>query len=226
MSTKGLSRAPQPGHAPRDQDESVFATILSDLVGRVPGARSAALVDSAGETVDYAGRGAPYDVRVAAAHWRIVLDEARAQPSLRAILFFVVRSARGSAVVHALPEGYAIVLLLARGAGFSGFSRAVLVCARRLGREAGWVEEHRAAWHPVDALRDRRGSPRAVRIEGRDRPLEILGSFTGGLTGRERGWRVRLDTGFEVTLVREPGGFWYADDPPEGAWLPTAGNTH
>jgi hypothetical protein len=45
------------------------------------------------------------------------------------------------------------------------------------------------------------------------RPLEILGSLAGGLAKRERGWRVRVDSGVEATLVREPGGAWYADEP-------------
>jgi hypothetical protein len=32
-----------------------------------------------------------------------------------------------------------------------------------------------------------------------------------GLRAGERGFRVRLDSGAEVTLVREPSGCWYAD---------------
>ena len=68
---------PRGRHAPpRDQRESAFTAILTDLVERVPGARCAALVDRDGETVDYGGRGSPYEMRVAAAHLRIVFDEA------------------------------------------------------------------------------------------------------------------------------------------------------
>ena len=29
---------------------------------------------------------------------------------------------------------------------------------------------------------------------------------------RELGYRVRTPSGLEFTLVREPGGFWYADE--------------
>ena len=38
---------------------------------------------------------------------------------------------------------------------------------------------------------------------------------------RERGWRVRLENGAEVTLVREPGGHWYADEALESLFTPT-----
>jgi hypothetical protein len=37
--------------------------------------------------------------------------------------------------------------------------------------------------------------------------VEVLGALV-----TERGFRVRLDTGVELTIVREAGGFWYADD--------------
>jgi hypothetical protein len=40
----------------------------------------------------------------------------------------------------------------------------------------------------------------------------VLGSLIG-LRARERGFRVRLDHGIEATVVREPGGTWYSEDP-------------
>lgn len=212
--------------AKRDQHESAFASILGALVARVPGARAAALVDCLGETVDYAGGATPFDLRLAAAHWRIVLDEADGQRSFRGLKWFAVRAARRSYLVYALPDGYALVIALSRAAGFVGWQRAVSMCVRALGEEAGlsWMGAPSTAWFPIDVLSDGRRRPCSVRIAGRVHPVEILGTLArhghgevgagpGDPARRERGWRVRLDTGVETTLVREPGGAWYADEP-------------
>jgi hypothetical protein len=206
----------------RDQPESAFAAILAALVARIPGARAAALVDFEGETVDYGGCGDPFEVRVAAAHWRIVLDDAATQASMRRVQLVGLRAARRSYMVRALPEGYALVVVLARTAGFAGHDRALSVCARALGQEAGWrwpEGERPALWFPLDVVADARRRPRAVRDAGRLRPLEILGvlvSRDGSLPrSRDRGWRVRFDSGVEAMLLREPGGAWYADEPLE-----------
>jgi hypothetical protein len=201
--------------AQRDQHESAFCTILSKLVTRIPGARGAALVDSEGETVDYAGRAKPFDVRVAAAHWRIVLDEAREMRGLRDVRSIAVRAARTSYLVQVLPEGYALVVVMMRSAGFSGWQRAVASCAHALGEEAGWkrdATEMPPKWFPVTVLRDERRRPAAVRADGRLHPLEILGTLQAGLSSRERAWRIRFESGLEATLVREPGGACYLDE--------------
>jgi hypothetical protein len=207
---------------PRDKPESAFAAILAALVARIPGARSAALVDFEGETVDYAGRGDPFEVRVAAAHWRIVLDDAATQPSMRRVQLVTVRAARRSYLVRTLPEGYGLVVVLARGAGFSGHLRALAVCARALGEEARWSWPEGARpprWFPVDIVVDLRRRPRALRAAGVLRPIEILGVMASRDSSlprpRERAWRVRFDTGVEAMLLREPGGAWYADEPLE-----------
>ncbi len=231
MSSRGRRR---PGE--RDQHESAFAAILADLVGRVPGARAAALVDREGETVDYFGAGNPYELRVAAAHLRIVLDEAAAQASLATVRSIVVRARRASLSIHALPEGYALVVRLCRGAGFRGLGRAVPVCTRRLALEAGW--RHRpqpGEWHPVEVQVDARHGPRTVlvalaasvaargggkkkpehevRQAPREMPVEILGRYRAALPEHEKAWRVRIPNGVEFTLLRESGGRWYSDEP-------------
>jgi predicted regulator of Ras-like GTPase activity (Roadblock/LC7/MglB family) len=198
----------------RDQHESAFAAILGELVTRVPGARGAALVDRDGETVDYAGSRNPYDLKVAAAHLRIVLDQTLAQPSMAQALGetrrLVVRASRASFVVQRLPENYALVLWLARGAGFRGLTRAIPVCVRRLASEAGWPRSP-SPWHTAEVLIDARNAPRALRFPGREDPLEILGRFRTVLPEHERAWRVRTFSGVEFTLVRESCGFWYMD---------------
>ncbi|HEY3819537.1 MAG TPA: hypothetical protein VGL81_20345 [Polyangiaceae bacterium] len=184
---------------------------------RVPGARAAAFVDRQGETVDYSGRLDPYAVRLAAAHWRIVLDEVNRQRSLQSARWLALRARRASYLVHELPEGYALVVVLARAAGFVGWRRAVAACAQALGEEAGWTLGG-TPWFPVQVMADERRRPSSLPpgVGGRPRPIEILGTIAGGgLARRERGWRVRFDTGVEATLVREPGGVWYSDEPLE-----------
>jgi hypothetical protein len=163
---------------------------------------------------------------VTAAHWRIVLDETAAQPSMRLARLLIVRAARRSYLVAALPDGYALVVVLTRHAGFSGYERALSVCTLALGEEAGWTWHGLArpvAWFPLDVVSDPSHRPRAVRDGERLRKVEILGSVadrtataTATVTRtrpRERVWRVRVDNGLEAMLVREPGGIWYCDEP-------------
>lgn len=219
----------EPRKPPRDQRESAFSEILGGLVPRVPGARAAALVDSLGETVDYAGRRAPYDVRVAAAHLRIVLFAAQALKPLEGVKWCAVRASRGGYLVHALPEGYALVLVFVRGAGLAGWQRAVAACGRALASEAGWpkVDSWCEPWFAVDVIPDGRRRPRSLRVAGRVRTLEIVGVLASRPNHATRasgarpsaaakGWRVRLETGAETTLIREPGGAWYSDESLEG----------
>jgi hypothetical protein len=209
---QGRSTANGAVPVPRDQGESAFAPILVDLVARMPGARAAALVDIEGETVDYAGCSTPYEVRFAAAHWRIVLQRTQEQASLRSTRTLAVRTARKSFVLYALPKSYALVIVLSCGAGLAAWRRALPACARRLAEEAGWPRPDWASWYPVAVGCDERRRPVSVQGGGPVLPVEILGALAGGLAREERGWRVRCDRE-EVTLVREPGGFWYADAP-------------
>jgi hypothetical protein len=200
----------------RDQRESAFAAILAALVKRVPGARAAALVDRDGETVDYSGILDPFDVRLAAAHWRLVFDDVSRQRSCRSVRWLCLRASGASYLVHDLPEDYALVLVLARAAGFFGWRRAVSSCAGALAGEAGWDGRRvEPQWFPALVTSDERRRPTTIRIAGRATPVEIVGTVANGLARRERAWRVRLDTGIEATLVREPGGMWYSDEPLE-----------
>lgn|GEM_PF-706514 len=211
------SRAP--ARDARDQQESGFTSILGDLVARVPGARAAALVDVEGETVDYAGGLRAFDVRLAAAHWRIVLDAAAAQPSLSGIRFLTVRASRGSYLVRALPDGYALVVVLARAAGFARWERAVAGAMWALSVEAGWQDaEDPPRWFPVHVACDPRRRPLSVRVGGVDRPLEILGAVVPRELARgERGWRVRLSPWLDApAIAADPAGSAAAAhaDPP------------
>jgi predicted regulator of Ras-like GTPase activity (Roadblock/LC7/MglB family) len=190
----------------RDQDESAFATILADLIGRMPGARAAALVDTDGETVDYASHSDPFSVRLAAAHWRIVLREA--QDRLGESCALTIRASRRSFMVTPLPEGYALIVALSCGAHSAPYGRALPMCLQRLAAEAGWPSAP-LQWHPLDVLIDERARPVAIHsVQG---PIEILGTVVSGLGRCERGWRIRCRDE-EATVVREASGHWYTDE--------------
>jgi hypothetical protein len=191
----------------RDQEESAFATILGALVARASGAEAAAIVDTEGETVDYAGNGDPFGLRVTAAHWRIVLRQGDAQKSLGRLQWLAVRNARRSYLVHALPQGYALVVAFTRATRLMGWEHAVATCVRAICEEAGWVSAQtegldattvaagkpdrsketmqttpsrpRDGWFRVDIIADERRRPTSIRVGDRLYPLEILGSIVG-----------------------------------------------
>jgi hypothetical protein len=202
---------------PREQIESPFGSILAQLVARVPGARGAALVDRQGETVDYAGRLDAFSLRVAAAHLRIVLEDLGRQGGLGEPAFVAVRTKRAAFSVYALPDGYAIALLLSHKARLTGHARAISATARLLADEGGWILAREPQWHAVEVLSDHAGRPKGLRVKGESQPLDALGRYESDLGWRQRGWRVRFSTGVEAMLVREPGGFWYADEAPTSA---------
>jgi hypothetical protein len=201
----------------RDQDASSFASILGELVRRIPGAYAAALVDVEGETVDYAGKADPFEAKVTAAHWSLVLREVGATRTLGAPRLLVVRGARRSFIAYVLPDGYSLAILLHPRAGFTSSMRALSWCERALCREAGWPPPTIRGWYPVAVECDRKKRPSKVCWNDAGgaadpHPLEVIGTVVPSGT-REIGFRVRVDSGVEVTLVREPGGFWYADEP-------------
>lgn len=207
------ARAPAHGPGSRDMDASAFSHILEELIGRLPGAFACALVDQLGETVDYAGACDPFDVKFAAAHLRILLDQVARWAVLGEPRSVVVRGQQRSFVARQLPDGYALVVLFRRRAGFSASRRAFASCERSLAREAGWhlsIED--TVWHPTSVETDRRGRPTVIGPE-RLR-VEVLGSVQG-LPAFERGFRVRTADGSELTLVREPRRCWYSDEALE-----------
>ncbi|HEY1956489.1 MAG TPA: roadblock/LC7 domain-containing protein [Polyangiaceae bacterium] len=202
--------------AARDQAESPFATILGDLVRRVPGAFAAALVDWDGECVDYAVARRveidPFDIKVAAAHWAIVVDEISRRPALGAVSTIVCRGEKRSFILRALPDRYALIILLKKRAGFVSVTRALDACERALAHEADWtLPKGRGIWFPVDVEIDERDRPTWLTMGSLSSAVEVLGALTR-LHRRERGFRVRLPSGGELNLVREAGNRWYADE--------------
>lgn len=215
-------------------DATPFTPILHRVIARIPGAYGAALVDSEGETVDYAGLVVPYEIRVAAAYLQIVMRYVEDAPSLGNPRFVIVRGAKRTIVARALPDSYVLGVLLRRRAGFAASPRAYSEAERALAREAGWTPPSGRAWYSVDVEVDARGRPLRVgptstatpeqalsdsrQSEERERrvAVEVLGTVMG-LTAREQGFRVRTATGLELTLVREARRTWYADEELEGA---------
>lgn len=208
------------GASARDQDVTPFSEILERL--RVAaGARSAALVDAEGETVDYSGRGDPFNIRILAAEWRIVLERLKETKILGSSYEFVVRAREKSFLVEALPEGYALVVELARRS--TGVSDRALAEARRLLlAEAGFPSEEdpRGNWSHVLVEEEPGHSHRPLRMETKEEELQevtILGRVPSSESLSERSFRVRLSSGRECTLVREPLGNWYRE---EEDWSP------
>jgi len=231
-------------HGPvrRDQDASAFSLILEALLNAVPLSYGAALVDSLGETVDYAGILEPFDVKVAAAHFQLLLKEIREVGPFSSAFQLTVRAQGRSYLMRSLDQDYSLLVILHRHGAFAVSRRALDEAAARLCTEAGleatvfapsWfqveVESHGHGKRPAKmrqlgayiGLRSSRQPPAPAPFSTAQRPpdpsawskVEVIGALTG-TTRRERGYRIRLDTGAEMTLVRERDGLWFVDEPP------------
>jgi hypothetical protein len=210
-----MKRRPSISGGERDQARTAFTQILDDLLRVAPGAVGVAVVDPIGETVDYAGRLPAFDIKVAAAHFRLILDVARSRgaTALGSPLHIAVRTKGRGYVIRPLLEGYALVVLLARGA-FRTSSRALAIAERALCHEAGWPTPPQAppVWHAVEVQASERvHRPLQLRTGSDWERVVVLGTVVG--LGRDRGYRVRLSSGAELTLVREPLGHWFMDEP-------------
>jgi hypothetical protein len=203
----------------RDQRASAFAAVLMRLCDAVF-AVGAALVDAEGETVDYAGAIDPFDIKIAAAEWAIVLSALKGSraPVLAATEELLVRAATKSYYVHLLGDGYALVLELPRRS-FDVSRRAVAETLREIAAESGLplpkaVVRDREHWSRVDVRCTKKHEgrrPTAIWMNGTWHEVEILGRWNGDARGREWGFRARLPNGAEITLVRERLGRWYVE---------------
>ena len=215
-----MTRKAQPAKV-RDQSPSGFNVALERL-RQSTRALSAALVDSIGETVDYAGAVEPFEVRVAAAEWALIVSSLKAACSLdwKWTTEFSFRGRRRTFVVVTLGQGYALVLEL-RTRRLDASSRAVIEAVRTISEEAGlelppnWTVP-RERWTQVQVQTDgRHRRPTAVLRPGKWSHVEVLGRLARDqLRPNETGYRVRtIEDGAELTLIREPLNKWYADDP-------------
>ena len=203
---------------PRDQATSTFTRVLERLLAATPGATAAALVDYEGETVDYVGHLDPFELKVTAAHWLIVLAEIAETRPGGAVQQITVRARAHGYCVRKLEENYAVVVILHPRAAFAVSSRAMHEAVTGLSAEAGWpLPPDKTRWFYVDVEAERRGRarrPLRLKVKGTWMPVEVMGSVVG-LAPREKGFRVRLPSGVEVMLVRERLGRWFADDHVE-----------
>lgn len=213
MSEAGRRRFSVP--PPRDMDESPFAAILGEFVSRLPGAIAAALVDAEGETVDYVGKYDVYELKVMAAHFRILLGTVGVLVATEgAPSTLIVRGESRTVLGLMAKEGYAVVVVFRRRAGFARREIATLLLIKQLAKEADWAIESSPPWGAVEVHTDVRGRPLEIVFGGGSRtPVEVLGTFG------THGFRVRSDAGHEFCLVREPKNLWYADSELEPAAL-------
>lgn len=199
----------------RDQTPSSFAPTLGRLCSSA-GVVGAALVDCDGEAVDYAGRVSPFDIRVAAAEWRIILSRlGRCQHApwkeTRQVMIRGVNKSFGAVL---LPEGYALVLQLLPRC-FRVSPRALSEAIREICENAGLdMVLPSAQWMRVQVNESPapQRRPNSVWVNRKWLPVEVLGRCVGPeLLPNEIGYRVRLLGGEEITLVREPLAHWFAD---------------
>lgn len=203
----------------RDQGVTAFSAILLRLCEGC-GAYAAALVDREGETVDYAGRVDPFDIRVAAAEIRVLLSciEETKLGGKRADEL-VLRAEKHTFLAWPLSDGYALVLVLGRRA-FRVSRRALAEAAFELEAEAGLAREitakDRLRWFRVDVMTEQNDQrrPRAVWHEGAWMPITVVGRYGGAdLAPGEVGYLAQFASGAERLLVREPFGRWFAGEP-------------
>lgn len=217
MSDSTHSRRVRPVPPPRDQDASTFTVILERLLASISGCRGVVLVDSDGETVDYAGILEPFDLKIAAAHWQIVIAEFEVLEHFGDSRQITVRAKNRGYIVRRLPEGYGLVLVLHARAAFAASERSIDEIEADLCREAGWERPAGSAkWFRVDVetLAPDHVRPHRMLAAGTWQAIEVLGTMVG-LRPREKGFRVRLAGGAEMSLVRECRRRWFADEHVE-----------
>lgn len=190
---------------------SPFEALLWGVVKTVAGCRAAAFIDQEGEAVDIAGYGDAYDVKVVGAHCNVLLHDADTLG--KPVHQLLVGCGRKSFIAVRMAEGYSLVMILSARAAFHVSPRAIEHWTLELGKEAGFsLKAPRQRWRPVEVETASRLAKRPLRIRASDewRKLQVLGALVG-LKKSERGYRVRIDTGAELNLVREPLGHWWAD---------------
>jgi hypothetical protein len=200
----------------RDQAPSSFAPTLGRLCSSA-GVLGAALVDADGEAVDYAGRVDSFEIRVAAAEWRIILTllERSSHGPWRETRQLMIRGVKKSFGAVLLPEGYALVVQLLPRC-FRVSPRALSEAVREICENAGLslADAPAAQWRRVQVNESPppQRRPNSVWVNRKWLPVEVLGRWVGAeLRPNEIGYRVRLLGGEEITLVREPLAHWFAD---------------
>lgn len=96
-----------------------FKSILTTLVEAVPGATGAILADWEGEAVEQYSQGDPFEMKVTAAHWGIVLTRFKGvhqKFSTGTVRQGLITTDEQHVIVGALGDDYALVMTMAREA--------------------------------------------------------------------------------------------------------------
>lgn len=96
-----------------------FKTLLTTLVEAVPGATGAILADWEGEAVEQHCEGDPYEMKVTAAHWGILLTrlkELHGKYATGPIQESMISTDEQHVIVGAIGDEYALVMTMSRDA--------------------------------------------------------------------------------------------------------------
>ena len=210
------------------QSRSAFTPILETLCESCAGCVAVGLVDEEGESVDHAtppgqresAAMIAFDIKLAGAHWQIVMRQAAQQPHLGGVSQLYLQTEAFDYVVSTLFAGYVLILICRPGGVARVSHRALRQVEVELAREAGWPipAPDRPYWRRVRVRLGAEGRPAALSflVNGRDgvrSHTEWKTSFRlidgADHPGFERSFRLGLPSGAELDLVREPTGYWY-----------------
>jgi hypothetical protein len=202
------------------QDASPFAALLEDLLDAMPYVRGAAIVDFEGETVDLAGEVDTFEMKVAAATMQLTLADLRAQPVHGGVLELRLATTRQGCVVRVLDDSYSLVLVARPLATFVLSERVLLEAEHRIRIEAGLPARAPLQWHRTEVDLDARHRPTRIRAAASlldtEPPAWLLVEVLGAVVdspAAPRAYRVRLESGAELTLEREGRALWFVDAP-------------
>jgi hypothetical protein len=210
------TQATVPRETARDLEPTGFTPILRRLLAASSHVLGVAFVDHEGECVDYCSAIDPYDTKVAGAHWQMVAADiaARLGPLGHGAPRLVHVAGRSrDFVIASLSVEYTLVVVAEAGAVVRAVLDAVERALEELRAEAGLgpgapadpealrVETRPArGWAYAPAAFTRAGRPVAIAA--------VLGRWVegGAVTGGDLVcFRVRTDTGEELTLAHEVG---------------------
>lgn len=227
MTTRASAPQPSRRHARRrsarsldHQDASPFAGLLEDLLDAMPYLRGGAIVDFEGETVDFAGEVDTFELRVAAATMQLMLSELRQNAHFEELLEVRISTGRQGYVVRALDASYSLVLIPRPLATFVLSERVLLEVEHRILLEAGLSPRAPLDWFRAEVRLDGRRRPTKIRAASSlldfEPPawldVEVLGAVVEQAAA-PRVFRIRLESGAELTLLREGRGLWFVDGP-------------
>ena len=115
-----------------------FSVLLERAVERVPGAIGAIFADWDGEAVDYVTRVDREELQLIGAHYAVILNNV--QSLLRLFHFgeaveIIVQHEKLDLCVHAVGDGYYVVLAVSSGGHLASALRETRACAAGLRRE-------------------------------------------------------------------------------------------